>query len=222
MTTVTCRDCGVEFAKPRGPWDAGRRCRLCFGARRRRMARLQPARLAKKTGRPRGGIRKLRDCPCCGIQYWPWKNGAHFINTCSPSCGRRLRTKNRVATIQKCVVFPRKCRRCLTAFVTRWANQACCSTICQKRALNRHKRLRRRGVRGGEAISLSEIYQRDKGQCALCGREVDASLLVPDRMAPTLDHIVPLSKGGKHVRANVQLAHHHCNSGKGNRVAVAA
>ena len=31
---------------------------------------------------------------------------------------------------------------------------------------------------------------------------------------PTVDHIVPLSKGGTHTWNNVQLAHMACNSGK--------
>jgi 5-methylcytosine-specific restriction endonuclease McrA len=34
--------------------------------------------------------------------------------------------------------------------------------------------------------------------------------------APTLDHIVPISKGGSHIRSNVQLACLECNQAKGN------
>ena len=32
---------------------------------------------------------------------------------------------------------------------------------------------------------------------------------------PSIDHIVPLSWGGLHSWANVQLAHHGCNTAKG-------
>lgn len=34
----------------------------------------------------------------------------------------------------------------------------------------------------------------------------------------TLDHIIPLSKGGTHTWDNVQLAHMSCNAGKCDRL----
>jgi 5-methylcytosine-specific restriction endonuclease McrA len=36
-------------------------------------------------------------------------------------------------------------------------------------------------------------------------------------MGPSLDHIEPLSLGGKHVPENVQITHLACNMAKGNR-----
>jgi len=36
--------------------------------------------------------------------------------------------------------------------------------------------------------------------------------VVPHPKAPTIDHVIPLSKGGTHEPANVQLAHYYCNS----------
>ena len=38
--------------------------------------------------------------------------------------------------------------------------------------------------------------------------------MVPDLLAPTLDHLIPLSQGGLHVLANVATAHFICNSRK--------
>lgn len=29
---------------------------------------------------------------------------------------------------------------------------------------------------------------------------------------PSIDHVIPISKGGTHTWDNVRLAHHHCNS----------
>lgn len=37
---------------------------------------------------------------------------------------------------------------------------------------------------------------------------------------PSIDHIVPMSKGGGHVWENVQVAHIICNSEKGDRLEV--
>jgi 5-methylcytosine-specific restriction endonuclease McrA len=41
---------------------------------------------------------------------------------------------------------------------------------------------------------------------------------VPHPLAPTLDHIVPLARGGHHTRDNTQCAHFSCNTRKGARV----
>jgi hypothetical protein len=60
---------------------------------------------------------------------------------------------------------------------------------------------------------LVAAAERSDGMCALCGSGVDLSLRA-GRHQPTLDHIVPQSKGGGHERENLQLAHRGCNSRK--------
>ena len=37
-------------------------------------------------------------------------------------------------------------------------------------------------------------------------------------MSATLDHVIPLAKGGAHARANVRCAHLICNLRKGDRI----
>jgi 5-methylcytosine-specific restriction endonuclease McrA len=66
-----------------------------------------------------------------------------------------------------------------------------------------------------------EIFDRDGWICQLCGTPVDRDLKWPHLWSKSLDHIVPLSKGGHHVRANCQLAHVTCNVRKGDREEVA-
>jgi 5-methylcytosine-specific restriction endonuclease McrA len=39
----------------------------------------------------------------------------------------------------------------------------------------------------------------------------------PSPWSVSLDHIVPVSKGGTHTRDNVQAAHLRCNQAKGDR-----
>lgn len=52
--------------------------------------------------------------------------------------------------------------------------------------------------------------------CAICGRPVDFSLKYPDPYSPTVDHIVPVIKGGHPSDLdNLQLAHFRCNRLKG-------
>jgi 5-methylcytosine-specific restriction endonuclease McrA len=63
-------------------------------------------------------------------------------------------------------------------------------------------------------VNFRRIYYRDHGVCQICGLPVpyDKS---PDKLwSATIDHIVPLSKGGTHEPDNCQLAHRLCNSVK--------
>ncbi len=61
-----------------------------------------------------------------------------------------------------------------------------------------------------EDIRIDVLYERDKGVCGICGREVEQKDM-------SVDHIVPVSFGGAHTYDNVQLAHINCNKARGNR-----
>ena len=76
---------------------------------------------------------------------------------------------------------------------------------------SRHKR--RAAINAGpiDRIYIEDLAAMCSNRCGICGRKVK----VAER---TIDHIVPLSKGGLHVWSNVQLAHGRCNSGKGARL----
>jgi Restriction endonuclease len=70
-----------------------------------------------------------------------------------------------------------------------------------------------------EDVSLAEIFERDNGRCKICGFELSMDTKWPHPRTPTRDHVVPLSKGGKHERSNLQLACAECNIRKGDRCA---
>ena len=61
------------------------------------------------------------------------------------------------------------------------------------------------------------IYQRDNWTCQLCHRKVDRRKTAPHPKSPSLDHIIPLARGGTHEPANVHTAHFLCNSLKSDR-----
>ena len=75
-------------------------------------------------------------------------------------------------------------------------------------------------------ISLEKLTQRDKGVCKICGREVDINdyyysdegYFIAGNNYPSIDHIIPLAKGGTHTWNNVQLAHRYCNSIKSDNI----
>ena len=76
------------------------------------------------------------------------------------------------------------------------------------------KNAKRRAVLKGvtvEKIDRGEVYIRDNGICGICKCHVPLHEV-------TIDHIIPLSKGGEHSKRNIQIAHRSCNSAKGSKL----
>lgn len=59
---------------------------------------------------------------------------------------------------------------------------------------------------------MKQHLLRESSICALCGDKFQSMKDV------SIDHILPLSKGGDNSRTNLQLAHFWCNEKKGNNV----
>lgn len=57
-----------------------------------------------------------------------------------------------------------------------------------------------------------EVMRRDGYRCVMCGRTAK------DGVRLHVDHVRPVSKGGKSVMENLQTLCEDCNLGKGNRV----
>lgn len=132
---------------------------------------------------------------------------------------------------------PHTCKECGSTFTMRELREANPSnytsnpTFCCKRCSRRYNKRQqshvRRAIERGEhadQISLSALVKRDDETCYLCGGKVDTNdyisdgsgLFVAGDMYPSIDHVVPLSKGGTHTWDNVRLAHHLCNAIKSN------
>lgn len=69
-----------------------------------------------------------------------------------------------------------------------------------------------------EPVSVDRLYARDEGRCGVCGDPVDRALAWPDKWSLTVDHILPLARGGRHSPANCQIAHAVCNSRKNDHI----
>ncbi len=55
--------------------------------------------------------------------------------------------------------------------------------------------------------------------CGICGKPVDFNLKFPHPLSPTIDHIIPVAKGGHPSDIdNLQLAHRCCNRQKGDKL----
>lgn len=61
------------------------------------------------------------------------------------------------------------------------------------------------------------MFARDGGLCWICGKPAGRAANGNDpRWRVTLDHVVPVSKGGRFTFGNLRVAHKLCNMRRGN------
>ena len=115
-------------------------------------------------------------------------------------------------------------------------DNGCCSKECLKKRARKAQKIRERGYRNHKgrarkygcafdsSVTLKALIKRNGLRCAICGEMCE-----PDDHGwtdhtgpkhPTIDHIIPMSKGGGHVWDNVQVAHAICNSIKRDSIEV--
>lgn len=111
----------------------------------------------------------------------------------------------------------KQCAECGETFIA-YGGTSYCSDECRRRNSNRKRELKKRRVyakgKVDTNISLKKLAKRDNYKCQLCGGIVDMSKDTNDDWYGSIDHIVPISKGGTHTWGNVHLAHRYCNTVK--------
>ena len=168
-----------------------------------------------------------KDCKVCGKNYKPRAGGA---DTCSVECSnikaaRRYELKKSKERNQN-----KTCKICGKEFLANYKSKIYCSKKCYKKEYHKtitykttkkSQRHKRKMIKRGcyiEPVSLRYVYDKCNGKCMICGNDVNIELYHNDNMAATIDHIIPISKGGLHSKTNCQLAHRHCNSIKNNKL----
>ena len=166
-----------------------------------------------------------RLCAECGKPFMP-TSPRHVI--CSKQCchARAVRAQR-----EKLGIGPRACAWCGKMMsVVQPGPCAYCSDACRNSGYRKVKRKgrsmyrvqRRMRMRGNAGyvhrVDPQEIYERDGCQCGICGESIDLRLEHPHPLSASLDHVVPLARGGCHTRDNLQAAHFICNVRKGAEV----
>ncbi len=105
-----------------------------------------------------------------------------------------------------------------------------CSDQCREKAYNKSREVRRREkitkATVDKDITVMGLFKRDAGICYLCGGRCNpedytmrGEVFIAGDWYPSIDHVIPLAKGGKHSWDNVKLAHRRCNSIKSDKFA---
>jgi len=77
---------------------------------------------------------------------------------------------------------------------------------------------REKGARGAFEAARMRVL-KTQTICGICGKPVDFSYRAPHPLSPTVDHIIPVSKGGHPSDiSNLQLAHRCCNREKSDKL----
>jgi len=165
------------------------------------------------------------------------------ISVCSDEC--RLDKSRADASAQSFIKSRRaqapvetKCRHCGVAFTSLTRTEKphhYCSRDCtyrfwkktaRKKNKQKHGHIKREKtklpawvVRGD--LSLSGLYARSNGKCVQCKCSTVISKEYRSDQA-TVDHIVPMSKGGLHIQDNLQLMCQKCNSAKSDTITGSA
>ncbi len=154
-----------------------------------------------------------RPCYTCGVpklltEFYQSKVTGYYDNDCK-RCARKRALAHRHANLERSRENSR-----------RYYHEN--PDLVNTRTIMRRD-IERSGQAEGDEIDRREVAEMFGWICQLCSEPIDPSInhrkwdCKP--MGVSLDHIVPLTRGGLHVWSNVQPAHLVCNERKQNRMA---
>lgn len=216
VRTRTCNGCGEQFVRSRSGANKGKYCtRACAFAH----PKWRPV-------RPRTAVRSCKvyfpACDMCGDLFT-----ARFSNSrvcTSDACRREQKRLLPLVAAFAARLSSRPhavaCAECGVAYTPLKVEASdFCTSACGRRVQRRKRRhlerARLRGVRS-ERVDARIVHARDNGHCRLCRGHTPWALRgTCNFLAPEVDHIIPLSRGGADTYDNVQLLCRTCNGLKG-------
>lgn len=213
---LACRECGTELSRKRPNGRAPELCGSCRSVVNRATARAAYLRRRSAERAPtdyicaacKGQFRRRSQmgspperCPECVAErarWWSKRQAQNYVRLTRERYEREGRWTTCVACKDQI-----KCNR--MGPLPKW-----CESCFRQRKAN-FDQTRRRGVRNQESFAPREIFERDRWKCGICQKRINSKLKHPHPMSASLDHVIPLSEGGSHTRANTRASHLRCN-----------
>lgn len=213
---VRCRKCGFEFERTFQNLRCGNvTCSECMKIRKTEEEQARKKEIQERKAKQEA--ERINKNPL-GLSYYQLsiKEKYDVVRVCEV-CGNEYTIRDRM-TKEK---------------LKYGADSGCCSSACAKKRARKAQKIRERGYRNHKgrarkygcafdsSVTLKALVKRNGLRCAICGEMCDpndhtwTSYSGPKH--PTIDHIIPMARGGGHVWDNVQVAHAICNSTKGAR-----
>jgi hypothetical protein len=204
---LTCKECGETFRSA----TKSAYCIECLYRVKQRKERLKIEREEEQKRREEERQKQLQKvCVHCSISFIAKKTDARY---CSSECVYQSRYSKQVEAKE---VHSIKCKECSKFFATTNTSRKYCSHKCMTKYRDRRKEVTRRErvLSNGDVhkdISIERLIKRDKGICYLCNEKVNINVDSNDNFYPSIEHVIPIAKGGTHTWDNVKLAHRYCN-----------
>lgn len=148
-----------------------------------------------------------KQCVWCSRSYWTSGEAA----VCGSGCSQHVKRGDyRKCELCGCEIDRRRHkskRTCAPCGKARRVESR--RNIRDKHELNRKQRMESQFV---EHVSRAKVFRRDRYKCWICLGPCKRKYIAGDMASPTLDHVVPVSKGGLHSYKNCRTAHAICNS----------
>lgn len=224
-----CRRCGQEFSRKERFATSRVYCSSeCQKEAKAASSRESYQRRKREIGEARRSATRsklagiIKECPYCSAKFSPERSSSQKF--CSKACGANYHRDSsaRICEATDCD-RPVRAREMCSMHYRRWARQTGRERP-ESWSQERYERWKRRQDRKRETqvepIRNLDVFERDGWRCGICDDLIDRSLVWPDPLCVTLDHIIPLSEGGTHTWDNVQAAHARCNIQKGSSLAA--
>lgn len=210
-TTIKCRTCGCRFERTNAFISKGNIvCPECVNAEKARQRRLRQKEKQEQIAE-REAERIAKNPLGLSSYQLSIQEKYDAVRVCEV-CGKQYSLRERMQGGDT-----KYCR-----------DNGCCSKECLKKRARKARKIRERGYRNHKgrarkygcafdsSVTLKALIKRNGLRCAICGEMCDPAdhewTDYTGPKHPTIDHIIPMSKGGGHVWSNVQIAHAICNS----------
>lgn len=154
---------------------------------------------------------RIVKCVVCGKNFGTTHSqGKYWNDDCSREGNRKRQKAYHLAHKKEITECKKAYRATRKKEIADWQKEYRRKYPDKSRVLCRKYRALKRS-NAHEPYTDTYIFERDDWMCGICGRGINKRLKRPNLLSKSIDHIIPISKGGADAPINLQAAHLRCN-----------